>query len=354
MNSESLHHAISPMAVGTILALASAVAFGVTTPIVARAGEGLGPLATASMLYAGAGLTAAAMRPFSARSGRALRRGDVGRVLLVALFGSALAPALFAWGVQRAGATTTSLALNLEAVFTMLLARVAYREPIGRRAGLAVLVMLAAGSALALDRTSSLGLAGVGAIVLATAAWASDNTLTRPLSDHDPLDVVRAKAGVGASTTAALALLFGEPLPTLGAAGVLLACGATGYGLSLRLYLLAQRRIGAGRTGSVFAVGPFVGALLAWATGDHAGGAATWIASGLFVLGVYLHVTERHGHPHVHPATTHEHAHRHDDGHHDHVHDPPVLGEHTHEHSHARIEHDHEHALDVHHDHEHA
>lgn len=47
----------------------------------------------------------------------------------------------------------------------------------------------------------------------------------------------------------------GEPAPASGAVLSLLALGATGYGLSLRLYLLAQRRIGAARTGSVFAAG---------------------------------------------------------------------------------------------------
>jgi drug/metabolite transporter (DMT)-like permease len=344
----------SPMAVGTALAVASAVAFGATTPIVARAGAGLGPLSTAALLYAGAAVMALVLHPFSARSGRAIVAGDARRLMLVALFGSALAPALFAWGVQRAGATATSLALNLEAVFTMLLAWVVHREPIGRRAGGAVVVMLLGGTALAFDHVSSLGLAGVGAVVAATGCWATDNTITRGLAENDPLDVVAGKGTLGAAMTGVLALVFHEPMPAVSSTAALLACGATGYGLSLRLYLLAQRRIGAGRTGSVFAVGPFVGAAISWAFGDRELGLATVLGGIAFGVGVYLHVTERHGHHHVHGAITHEHAHRHDDGHHDHVHAPPVVGEHSHVHTHVPVEHEHEHAPDVHHDHEHA
>ncbi|HVV85044.1 MAG TPA: DMT family transporter, partial [Kofleriaceae bacterium] len=161
------------------------------------------------------------------------------------------------------------------------------------------------------------------------------------------------KGALGAALTTAIALARGEPLPGATAALALLACGATGYGLSLRLYLLAQRRIGAGRTGSVFALAPFVGAALAYALGDRPAGAWTLAATALFVAGVLLHVTERHGHPHAHAAVDHDHVHRHDDGHHLHRHDPPVAGEHAHPHHHDPLEHTHEHAPDLHHEHDH-
>lgn len=342
------------MAAGALLALASAIAFGLTTPIVARAGLGVGALTTAALLYAGASATALALRPFSKRSGRALARADVRRVMLVALLGSALAPSFFAWGVQRAGATATSLTLNLEAVFTVLLARAVHREPIGRRAGAAVVAMLVGGTTLALDHVTAFGVVGLLAVAAATLCWAADNTLTRGLADNDPLEVVGAKGVLGAAVTGTLALIWHEPRPAVVATLALLACGATGYGLSLRFYLLAQRRIGAGRTGSIFAVGPFVGAALAWALGDRVAGAATVIGTMAFALGVYLHITETHGHRHLHAPMTHDHAHRHDDGHHEHVHEPPFVGEHSHAHVHARLEHDHPHAPDLHHDHEHS
>ena len=44
------------MTTGVMLAVLAAIAFGVTTPIVAWAGRGVGPLATAALLYAGAAL----------------------------------------------------------------------------------------------------------------------------------------------------------------------------------------------------------------------------------------------------------------------------------------------------------
>ncbi|HEY0191122.1 MAG TPA: DMT family transporter, partial [Kofleriaceae bacterium] len=198
------------------------------------------------------------------------------------------------------------------------------------------------------------GLAGAIAVGLATLAWATDNILSRGLAERDPLQVILAKGGLGALITGAIALARGEPAPGAWAIGVLLACGATGYGVSLRLYLLAQRRIGAARTGSVFALAPFVGAAIGFALGDRSAGGWTLAAAACFALGVYLHVTEHHHHAHVHEPLDHDHPHRHDDGHHDHVHAPPVAGEHSHAHHHDRLTHDHDHAPDVHHDHAHS
>jgi drug/metabolite transporter (DMT)-like permease len=345
----------SPITTGVLLAALAAVTFGVTTPIVAWAGRDLGPFTTAALLYAGAAASAFALRLLTGRGDAPLRRRDAGRVALVALFGGAIAPTALAWGLQRAGATIGALLLNLEAVFTVLLARAVYREPIGRRVAVAVLAMVAGGAALTLDawRDTEWGALGIVAVSVATLAWALDNTLTRPLSERDPLEVVAAKGGLGAAMTFAIAISRGEPTPTATTALVLLATGATGYGLSLRLYLLAQRRIGAGRTGSVFALAPFIGAALAFALGDRGAGPWTALATVLFGAGVFLHVSERHAHAHVHEPIEHEHIHRHDDGHHDHVHDPPVAGEHAHPHKHDRVEHVHEHAPDLHHDHDH-
>lgn len=159
------------------------------------------------------------------------------------------------------------------------------------------------------------------------------------------------------------AVLFGISTPLVQHAGVglgafgtalaLFAIGASGYGLSLRFYLLAQRAFGAARTGSVFAFAPFIGAALAVALGDRSAGALMALGSGLMRAGVLLHLAESHGHEHEHVALEHEHAHRHDDGHHGHWHEPMPEGAHSHRHRHEPLHHTHAHVPDVHHGHRH-
>lgn len=345
----------SPVATGVLLAAVAAIAFGIATPVVAWAGRDVGPLSTAALLYLGAALTAIVMQLVVRRGEASIRRTDAPRLIAIAIAGGAIAPTLLAWGLQRSGATAGALLLNFEAVFTVLLARAFFHEPIGRRVAIAVACMAAGGAVLTLDSSASgsFGLFGVLAVAGATVAWALDNTWTRPLAERDPFQVILVKGGLGASLTASVALLRGEAMPPIDQGAVLLACGATGYGASLYLYLLAQRRIGAGRTGSVFALAPFIGAALAWSLGDRDAGWFALGASSLFALGVYLHVSERHRHRHSHESTEHDHMHRHDDEHHTHTHDPPVVGEHSHPHQHDPVEHEHEHAPDIHHGHSH-
>lgn len=350
----SASKATNPFFAGGALAVLSAVAFGITTPLVQKIGHGLGTFTTATLLYGGAAL--ASLGPTTSKRHREapVRKAHVRRLLMVALSGAVMAPACFAWGLQHTSASGASLLLNFEAVFTALLAWRLYREPIGRRMFGALALMVAAGAMLVFTASVESFGWGAFAVVVATFAWAFDNTLTRPLADLDPTHVVRWKSLFGALLGTAIALVLREPTPAYRNALGLLACGATGYGLSLRLYLLAQRRLGAGRTGSVFALAPFVGATAAWVLGDRSVGWMTLAAATLFGTAVYLHLTEEHHHVHTHEPLEHEHAHRHDDGHHDHHHDYSVDGEHNHVHTHEERTHDHPHGPDLHHQHEHA
>ncbi len=345
---------IYPASRGGLLALLAATLFGISTPLVQRLGAGLGPFTTAALLYAGAALVGALSLRSAEREAR-LGRGDLPRLLAMAAFGAVLGPVALAWGLQRTSATSASLMLCLEALFTALLAWRLYHETIDRRVGSAMLLLLTGGIVLVLDQGRGGGthVWGLLAVLVATAAWGVDNTLSRALAERDPSQVVMAKATLGATATALLALAAAEPLPSVGSALGLLAVGATGYGLSLRFYLLAQRAFGAARAGSVFAFAPFIGAALALALGDRSGGWLMAVGGALMLAGVLLHLTESHGHEHVHEGLEHEHAHRHDDGHHDHVHDEMPASEHSHRHRHAPVRHAHPHVPDAHHLHRH-
>jgi len=339
---------------GGVLALLAALLFGISTPLVQFFGVGLGAFTTAALLYGGAALIGTLLRQPVTVEAR-LRRSDLGRLLAMACFGAVIGPTALAWGLQRTSGTSASLMLTLEALFTVVLAWRLYHETMDRRVWAAMLLLLAGGMALVLDQGQLGGvqLAGLMAVLLATAAWGIDNTLSRGVADCDPGQVVLAKSALGACATTVLALVLQEPLPGLTAALGLLAVGAAGYGLSLRFYLLAQRAFGAARTGSVFAFAPFIGAVLAFALGERSAG---WLMLGggvLMLTGVLLHLMESHGHHHDHEAMAHEHAHSHDDGHHNHAHDPMPSGNHSHAHQHTPMRHAHSHVPDAHHGHVH-
>jgi len=339
---------------GGLLALGAAGLFGASTPLVQFAGREVGPFSTAALLYCGAAALGAALRQPVHREA-ALRRADLPRLGWMALFGAVVGPVALAWGLRHTSGTSASLMLALEALFTAVLARTLYTERMDRRVWAALLLMMAGGIVLVLDRggTGQAQLLGLLAVLGATAAWGVDNTLSRALAERDPAQVVLVKSSLGSVATVALTWVAGEHWPGWGPACALLVIGATGYGLSLRLYLLAQRAFGAARTGSVFAFAPFIGAALAISMGDRS---LSWAMAGggaLMLVGVVLHLAESHGHEHAHEMLDHEHAHSHDDGHHNHTHEPMPTGPHSHRHHHQPMRHAHPHVPDVHHAHDH-
>ena len=347
-----------PALKGGLLALLAAALFGLSTPMVQSLGQGVGSFTTAALLYAGAALVAWVLKQAASREA-GVRASDVPRLVAMASTGAVIGPVALAWGLQHTSGSSASLMLTLEAVFTAVLAWRWYGETLDKRVTTAVALMLLGGAVLVLEQGAAgqVQLLGLLAVMLATLAWGVDNTLSRGVADRDPGQVVMVKAALGVACTATLALLFDEPLPPVAKALGLLAVGATGYGLSLRFYLLAQRSFGAARTGSVFAFAPFMGAAGAFALGDRSG---TWWmvgAGALMLLGVALHLMESHAHAHTHDELAHEHAHSHDDGHHDHthevVHDAKSTVPHSHWHRHERLTHAHAHVPDAHHGHTH-
>lgn len=343
-----------PAVRGAVLALIAAVLFGASTPLVQRWGAGIGAFSTAALLYLGAAVIGALLTQRVDREARIERR-DLGRLLAIAIAGAIVAPVALAWGVQRTSATSASLMLTLEALFTALLAWRFYHEALDHRVRMAMALLIAGSVLLVLGQSheGATRLTGLLAVAAATVGWAVDNTLSRALADRDPGQVVLAKALLGATGTSVLAVASGEALPSIASAVGLFLVGATGYGLSLRFYLLAQRAFGAARTGSVFAFAPFFGALVAVALGDPSVSSMTAVAGALMLAGVALHLVESHSHEHVHEAIEHEHAHVHDEGHHDHVHEPMPAGSHSHRHRHGSLRHAHPHVPDAHHSHRH-
>jgi drug/metabolite transporter (DMT)-like permease len=346
----------APIARGVGLACLAALLFGVTAPFLKLASQGVGVFASASLLYLGASLSAGLLllsRRERPPARKILRGGALSRLTLVALFGAVCAPALLVAGLARTDGATGSLILILEAPFTVLLARLFFREHLGRRILAAVVLVTLGAVILGTGVPAGGSVAGVALVSAAALAWALDNLLSRTLADADPGLIVALKGGFGGSAAAVAALVVGEAMPSAGHVAALLGIGAVGYGVSLGFYLRAQTIVGAARTASVFATAPFIGAVVALLMGAAA---LTWqlpVAAILMLGGLALHALERHAHAHTHKPVAHEHLHAHDDGHHTHHHDPMPVGPHSHRHAHDLVTHQHEHSEDIHHRHSH-
>lgn len=344
---------------GPLLAIASAALFGASTPFAKRLlGDGLDPWLLAGLLYLGSGLglgvASLFRRRFQAATEAPLRKPDLPWLALVVFFGGIAGPLLLMIGLSRTAATSAALLLNLEGLATMAIAWVVFRESVDRRLLVGAAAILA--GAVVLSWRGGPGDLDLGALAIAGAclAWGIDNNLTRKLSNADPLQVAMIKGLVAGAVNLALALANGAALPSPGVVGLAGIIGLLGYGVSLVLFVLALRHLGAARAGAYFSTAPFLGAALAILLLSEAVTVQLLAAGALMALGVWLHLTEAHDHEHAHEAIEHEHRHVHD-AHHQHEHGPddPVGEPHSHRHRHTPMVHKHPHYPDAHHRHDH-
>jgi len=340
-----------------VAALVAALLFGASTPFAKILVGELSPVLLAALLYLGSGVglwTVCLIRD---------RRVVVPHLsphewfwfLGAIAVGGVLGPVLLTAGLRQTPASNASLLLNFEAVFTSLIAWIIFRENAGRRLVLGMALIIGGGAVLTWpSEPGRAPLAGAILIGCACLCWAIDNNLTRKVSAVDALFIAGTKGLVAGSVNLGLAVALRASPPTALLAGSAMVIGLFGYGVSLALFVLALRGLGAARAGAYFSTAPFLGALIAIAALHESATAGFWLAALLMFAGVALHLTERHVHRHAHQVLDHSHPHSHD-AHHQHEHGFSWDGvePHSHVHHHQALTHEHAHFPDVHHRHEH-
>lgn len=335
-------------------ALLSAALFGASTPLAKLLLGAASPLLLAGLLYLGAGIGLGLWLGLR-KAFKPVARGDLPWLAAAVVCGGIAGPALLMLGLVRTDGATASLLLNLEAVFTALIAWLAFRENVDRRVFAGMVAIVAGGLVLSYQSSpTAQSFGGFFLIAGACLAWALDNNFTRRVSAADASTLACIKGLIAGSVNLGLALLQGAAMPgapVVAAAGVV---GLLGYGVSLALFIVALRDLGTARTAAYFSVAPFFGAALALLLLGESAGWGFWAAALLMAIGVWLHLSESHRHRHAHEPMTHEHEHVHDE-HHRHEHAFAWDGKepHTHPHEHGALVHTHPHHPDLHHRHPH-
>jgi drug/metabolite transporter (DMT)-like permease len=339
---------------GVAPVLWAALLFGAGTPLAKWLLATVDPWLLAGLLYLGSGAGLTVYRGLRRLPPARLPRKEVPWLAGAILAGGIVAPVLLMVGLTQMPASGASLLLNAEGAFTVLLAWFAFKENFDRRIALGMVAILAGAVILSWPGEVRFdALWPTLAVLGACFAWGIDNNLTRNVSLTDATWIAAVKGWTSGTVNLGLAVALGATLPALPRLAGALGVGMLAYGASLALYIVGLRHLGTARTGAYFSVAPFCGAILAVLMGE-AVTRPLLIAGALMALGVWLHLTERHEHEHVHPETMHDHRHVHD-AHHRHAHDIEVAPgtEHSHPHQHEPMRHAHPHVPDAHHRHRH-
>lgn len=343
----------SNLEAGIIRCGTAAVLFGASAPAASRLAGDMSAFSLAGLLYLGAAFGALPMLGRVPHPSRRAFRDGAGRLVAAVVFGGAVGPVLLAAGLAHTSAASSSLLLNLELVFTSLLAALLFGEHIGRRVTTGTGLVVLAGVVLAWSGSAEFRW---GALLIAGAClcWALDNCVTAGLDELAPAHITLVKGVVAGTGNLTIGIVLGGGpggVPIIGA----LVVGILGYGLSITLWVAGARELGAARGQLVFATAPFIGAVVAWTVLHEEVTARAVVSIVIAAVGVGFVVHSAHEHEHTHRAVEHEHEHRHDDGHHRHEHGTGVGAQarHTHRHRHDEVVHSHPHVPDLHHRHDH-
>jgi len=278
-------------------AIAAAALYAISSPVSKILLVKVPPTMMAALLYLGAGAGMSLIALYRYKAGKLkpemnLTKKElpysVGMILL-----DILAPIMLMLGLRLTTPATVSLLNNFEIVATSLIALFIFKEFIHKRLWIAIGLITISSILLSVEDFGSLSFsAGSLLVLLAAVSWGLENNLTRMLSVKDPLQVVILK-GFGAGTgSLIISFALRETTTDIPYILITLLLGFISYGLSIYLYVYAQRYLGAAKTSAYYAVAPFIGAALSFIIFLELPSLTFIIALIIMIIGTYFATTD--------------------------------------------------------------
>ncbi len=283
-----------------VMAISAAALFGLGAPLSKALLGSVDPTPLASLLYIGCGLgvfifkLAKTLVTGKKNAETGLSKKDLPWLAGVILTGGVAAPIVLMFSLKGTPAATASLLLNFEAAATAFIAALVFRERLGGRVWAAIAMITAAAVILTWDAGGEWGLSiGAAGIVFACILWGADNNMTHMISSKDPLVITMAKGFGAGAVSLIISLAAGAEMPGPGPALRALLLGALSYGISIVLFILAMRRLGAARTSAFFGSAPFIGSIVSILAFGEAPAFQFYISLPVMVIGAMLIIGEK-------------------------------------------------------------
>lgn len=250
------------------LAILAAVFYSLSTPFSKTLLTYIDPTMLASLLYFGAGIGIAIVFVFipkeAKRKESKLARKDLPYIIGMVLLDIA-APIFVMFGLSMTSAANVSLLNNFEIVATSVIALVVFKETISRILWVGIALITLSSAILSFGGISSLDFSfGSVFVLMACICWGFENNCTRKISDKSTYEIVIIKGIFSGLGSLIVAFIMGEKLPPIIWLLSALILGFVAYGLSIFVYIRAQKELGAAKTSAYYAVAPFIGAALSF------------------------------------------------------------------------------------------
>lgn len=250
-----------------IYALLAAVLYSLNMPLSKLLLEKIDPTFMASFLYLGAGIGIGII--YLLGKSRRIKEEKLTKKDLPYTVGMIVldiaAPIFLMIGLNKAESANASLLNNFEIVATSIIAMIIFKEVISKRLWTAIVFITGASMLLSFENITSFKFSyGSLFILLAAVCWGFENNYTRKISSKSTFQIVMLKGIFSGTGSFLIAVIQGKEFPQIRYIECAAILGFFAYGLSIFLYVRAQKELGAAKTSAYYAAAPFTGALFSY------------------------------------------------------------------------------------------
>ncbi len=294
--------------IATVYAILAAALYAINIPISKLLLSHAGATMMAAFLYLGAGIglliygsIEKIIKP-EKKQERLTRKELPYTVAMIVL--DIIAPILLMFGIARTNSANVSLLNNFEIVATSIIALVIFKEVISHKLWLAIFMVTIASVILSFEGMGAFTLNEGSLLVLgACICWGFENNCTKMISNKSSTEIVVIKGCFSGMGSLIIALLLGESVPEIKWIFAILFLGFVAYGLSIKLYIMAQQHLGAAKTSVYYSIAPFLGVAFSMALLGERPAMQFYIAMIIMIASTAVMVNDT-----ISPQHTHERA----------------------------------------------
>lgn len=359
IDSFNINEMISSSKKGFLFAFLSSILFSLSTPLSKLLLEDVQPLVLSALYYLISGFFFIPSF-WMDRKYEKIKLTDVKKISLMGISGAILAPIFLLYGIQAVSAFESSLFLNFELIFTLLIAFLVYKDKIGKKGIMGMIVVLSSLILWSIEFqitkffSNSFSI-GAFLIILACLCWGVDNNVSRSLGDKSSLQITSIKGVFGGTFNFVLLIILKVNFSITWSQFVLIfIVGLLSYGVSIVCFLSSLKSLGTIKSALIFSLSPFFSAIISFLTFGNLIDLVDWGVFLVVLVGIILILIDQHIHQHSHLPITHIHP-IDDDNHHQNsqIREIRFLSGCVFEHTHFPFLHSHKHNHDLHHHHSH-
>jgi len=254
------------VAIATLCAILAAICNGLETPLKKLFMGEVGTFMVITFIFLGTAVGIGIISLFCRNTPlidktRHIQKRDT--PILIAIIAITFAANIFlCLALKQISPSSVSVLMSFEMVATVLISIPVYKEKVSKRLWVGIVFIFLGSIALSLtgDATFVLEFGAVLALLAAIMYGVRANCMKK-VSGRNPTEVTIVR-GVGVALCAfPLGLILGESIPSLTNALLLMLVGLATSGSVMLFTLIAQRHLGAAKTGAIYGIYPLVGAI---------------------------------------------------------------------------------------------